>query len=144
MDRKEFIKGSCGVCIALGSGVILSSLLQSCGTKLTTFKTSSKENEVIIPLTEFQESNFKLVRVSNYDYDVAVQKQPNGSYRALVLKCTHAGHPLTKTGNSYYCSLHGSQFSNDGQVLKGPAEKDLTQLATRMDSAYLHITLREA
>jgi Rieske Fe-S protein len=84
-----------------------------------------------------------LLRISNYDYDVAVQKEPDGSFLSLVLKCTHAGQPLTKTGSNYYCTLHGSQFNHEGKVLKGPASHDLTRLKSVIDKDYLLIYLEQ-
>src|SRR5579871_2066154 len=131
MHRKDFIKGSCGVCIALSSGFMMSALLSACKTPLSVIKTTAKDDRVIIPLTEFDKSDYKLVRVSNYNYDLAIQKKPDGTYQTLVLECTHAGQPLTKTGNNYYCTLHGSQFDHDGHVTKGPAEKDMPRLNTK-------------
>ena len=125
MDRKDFIKGSCGICIALSSGFLMSALLDSCKTPLGVIKTQSQDGVVTIPTVEFDKDNYKIVRVHNYNYDLAVQKKPDGTYLALVLMCTHAGQPLVKTGNSYYCALHGSQFDHEGHVTKGPAQDNL-------------------
>lgn len=134
MDRKEFIKNSCtGVCAALSSGFVMSAILSACKAPLGVIKTSSKDNMITVPIKEFESGDYKLVRVSNYDYDLAIQKEADGTFSTLVLKCTHAGHPVTKTGNSYYCTLHGSQFSHEGKVLKGPASVDLTKLKTITD-----------
>lgn len=141
MDRKEFIKGTCGICIALSSGFVLSAILDSCKTPLGVIKTTSENDVVKIPLAEFDKSAYKLVRVKNYNYDLAVQKKQDGTFAALVLMCTHAGQPLTKTGNNYYCTLHGSQFDHEGHVTKGPAEKDLTQLRTTITKDMLSIHL---
>ncbi len=142
MDRKEFIKTSCtGVCVALGSGFIMSALLSACKTPLGVIKTAAKDNNVIIPLAEFEHTDYKLVRVNNYNYDLAIQKKEDGTFRVLVMMCTHASQPLTKTGNSYFCTLHGSQFSNTGAVLKGPAEKNMIELPSRIVSNNLTIKL---
>ncbi len=144
MNRKDFIKGSCGVCIALGSGFLVSAVLESCKTPLGVIKTSANNNVVTIPLTEFATSDYKLVRLHNYDYDLAVQKNKDGTYRTLVLMCTHASNPLTKTGNNYYCTLHGSTFDHEGHVTKGPAEKNLTQLNTTIKNDQILIQLKQA
>lgn len=141
MNRKDFIKGSCGVCIALSSGFVLSAIMSSCKTPLGVVKTSAKDNMIQIPLTEFEQADYKLVRVSNYDFDLAVRKNPDGSFLTLVLECTHAGQPLTRTGNTYYCTLHGSQFSQEGKLLKGPAERDLKKLTTKTIKDHLSISL---
>jgi len=142
MTRKDFIKGSCGVCVALSSGFMLSAILDSCKTPLGVVKTSSKDDLVTIHLSEFEKNDFKLVRVSNYNYDLAVQKNQDGTYKTVVLMCTHAGQPLTKTGSNYYCTLHGSQFDHEGHVTKGPAEKDLMQLSTKVMKDQIIIQLK--
>ncbi len=129
------------MCVALGSGFVMSALLSACKTPLGVVKTSAKNDVVTIPLAEFAQADYKLVRVSNYNYDLAIQKQADGNYLTLVLKCTHAAQPLTKTGDKYYCTLHGSQFSHEGAVLKGPAEKSLAQLTTKVIDGNLSIRL---
>jgi cytochrome b6-f complex iron-sulfur subunit len=142
MHRKDFIKGSCGVCIALSSGFLMSALLESCKTPLGIVKTSAKDDVVLIPLAEFEKADYMLVRVSNYDYDLAVQKMPDGSFQSLMLMCTHARQPLTKTGDHYYCTLHGSQFDHNGNVTKGPAEKSLVHLPTSILKDHISIQLK--
>jgi len=142
MNRKDFIKGSCGVCIAVSSGFLMSALLESCKTPLGVIKTAAQDNLVSIPVAEFANSDYKLVRLRNYDYDLAVQKNKDGSFETLVLVCTHAGHPLTKTGNSYYCTLHGSTFDHEGQVTKGPAEKEMYKLNTQIKNDQIIIQLK--
>ncbi len=130
------------MCIALSSGFVLNSLLSGCKTPLGVIKTKSDNDVVTVPLTEFEKGDYKLVRVSNYDYDLAIQKKPDGTFDTLVLECTHAGQPVTKTGNTYYCTLHGSVFSHEGKVMKGPAERDLRKLASTVSKDVLTIKLR--
>lgn len=130
--------------MAIGSGFIMSAILAACKTPLGVVKTTAREDIVAIPLSEFVTSEYKLVRVSNYNYDLAIQKKPDGTYQVLVMMCTHASQPLTKTGNSYYCTLHGSQFAHDGTVTKGPAEKNLIELPSKISSDTLSIKLNRS
>lgn len=141
MNRSEFIKGSCGVCIALSSGFLASAVLSSCKTQLGVVKAASKDDMVDIPLAEFDKTTYKLVRVSNFDYDLAIQKKTDGSFDILLLECTHAGQPLTRTGKNYYCTLHGSQFDHEGHVTKGPAENNLKKLRSKTEKDKLIIYL---
>ena len=83
--------------MALGSGFIMSSILAACKTPLGVIKTAAKDNNVTIPLAEFDNSNYKLVRVNNYNYDLAIQKNQDGTFKVLVLMCTHASQPLTNS-----------------------------------------------
>jgi Rieske Fe-S protein len=49
-------------------------------------------------------------------------------YRAFSLICTHLGCALEETGDTFTCPCHGSEFTGDGQLLAGPAGKDLPEL----------------
>ena len=58
----------------------------------------------------------------------AVIYQIEGNYQAVSLICTHLGCTLEENGEGFSCPCHGSNFSPDGQVLKGPAVDDLPSL----------------
>ena len=141
MERRFFIKNACAACGALA---LTNTLLSSCGTSAKTvsiYKAVQQNGKIAIPLGELSQTMIKLVRVKDYAYDVAVNKKSDGNFLALVLRCTHAGQALTKTGSSYFCKLHGSRFTQEGAVLKGPASSPLEQLQTQTDDQYIWITL---
>ncbi|MBA3827419.1 MAG: Rieske (2Fe-2S) protein [Taibaiella sp.] len=141
MHRRDFIKGSCGICIALSTGLVMSAILESCASALSIVKAKQDNNLVRIPAADFDHNPFKLLRVDNYDYDIAIQKEKDGTYTALLLMCTHANQPLTRAGDNYYCTNHGSQFDHSGNVTKGPAEKHLVKLHTLVKDNELFIHL---
>lgn len=145
MDRRDFIKKSCGTCAALSISALLSSaLLDSCkSASMSVLKLAPTSNTVAVPLGSLQESDFKLVRVANYGYDIGVIKKGE-EYTALLLMCTHAGQALTKTGSGYFCPLHGSRFSDSGTVIKGPATDPLQHLKVKKGAAQLIIGLDPA
>ena len=134
MDRRKFLLDSCKSCVLLGAGLIMgSSLLESCATTgAALIKAKEVDGQIAIPIDSLIDKKVKIIRVSGHEYDIAVRQLEDGSYLALLLKCTHAGQPLTKTGNGFYCTLHGSQFSPEGIVKKGPAPKSLTHLKTEI------------
>ena len=47
---------------------------------------------------------------------------------ALDLTCTHLGCTVTATPAGFACPCHGSRFSSEGEVLKGPAPRALKRL----------------
>lgn len=119
-----------------------SSLLESCAsTGLSVFKTTATDGKISVPLSDFDTMSSKLLRVNNYDYDIILQKRPDSSFLAMVLKCTHAGQPLTKAGSGYYCTLHGSKFSSEGKVEKGPASIPMPHLETALVANNIIVTL---
>jgi len=146
MDRRKFLIDSCKSCALAGAGLLLgSTLLDSCATAgLAIVKAKEENGSVRLPVTDFSDNKIKLVRVNNYAYDIAIRQLNDGSYLALLLKCTHAGQPLTKAGNGFYCTLHGSQFNADGLVKKGPASHPLVHLPVTVANSYLIISLNNA
>src|SRR5512141_347545 len=55
---------------------------------------------------------------------VALFRDPEGIY-AISLVCTHLGCIIKNTGAGFECPCHGSRFSAEGAVVKGPAPKAL-------------------
>lgn len=143
MERRDFLKQTCGACAAIGFGAfLLSTVMEGCkAPSLSLYKTNAPGGRLFIPLATFAKSDFQLVRINNYNYDVAVLKQSSGDYLALLLMCTHAGQALTKAGSGFFCPLHGSRFSETGAVLKGPATDPLQHLRVKIENQNLIVQL---
>lgn len=147
MDRRDFLKNGCKACLLMGAGVFIgTSFLESCASigSMALLKAKSIGGKVSIPLSEFAVQKTKLVRVSGYEYDIAVREVSEGNYLALLMKCTHAGQPLTKTGAGFYCTLHGSRFTPTGIVENGPASQPLAHMPVAVEGQQLVITLIDA
>ena len=140
MDRRHFIRRSCLFCAGITGGVMAASLFESC-SPLPYYKTISAEKKITVPLTAFGDSNFLIVNVSDFKYEIAVIKQANDVFNSLVMQCTHASNSLTFNGSKFNCNLHGSAFRRTGEVEKGPAEKPLISLKTDRNSDNIVIHL---
>jgi nitrite reductase/ring-hydroxylating ferredoxin subunit len=130
MDRRRFIKESCSVCVALGSGYLIGAL-SSCSS-FPTLDTDIVEGTIRVPLTAFAQGELLILRVRSLIYDIALRKYPGNSYTAILLRCTHAETQLSASGDAYACSAHGSRFDSEGHVMKGPARKDLERFGTEV------------
>lgn len=75
------------------------------------------------PEADFPESG-KLVRL---DIPAVIYRTDTG-FSAYSLICTHLGCTLEESGEGFSCPCHGSEFSPEGAVLKGPAGEDLPSL----------------
>ena len=141
MKRSEFLRLSCTGCLLGGAGLLSVTELLSCSpaAKLTTLKVPVTNRQIEVPLAKLHGKHPVIVRGSGMEYDIAVHALPDGSYAALLLRCTHFSNPLVSTGNGYHCDLHGSEFDAAGQVTKGPAAKALTKLRCEMIGANLII-----
>lgn len=137
MERRDFLLKGCTLAIG---GTLLTSLLQSCQS-IPVFKTVSENKMLKVPLDQFKENNYLIVRPSNVSYNVAVIKKNENDFQSMMMVCTHADNPLRFNGKEFRCSLHGSLFNKNGNVEKGPAEKSLTLLKTKVENNYLTINL---
>jgi cytochrome b6-f complex iron-sulfur subunit len=55
-------------------------------------------------------------------------------FSALSLVCTHLGCTVESKDNGFACPCHGSLYGNDGNVLRGPAQKPLRALRVEQNS----------
>jgi Rieske Fe-S protein len=62
----------------------------------------------------------------------AVLYRKGEEFLAYSLRCTHLGCTLADEGESFTCPCHGSQFSSEGQVLKGPSTENLPRLMVEL------------
>jgi len=61
---------------------------------------------------------------------VAIYKEESGVY-AISTVCTHLGCIVKATDAGFDCPCHGSKFTKEGSVLKGPAPKGLPWLEVK-------------
>lgn len=142
MQRRDFIKGTCRVCLLGAAGASLVDLAAcSPSTGSAVAKTDVIDNKVSLSLAAFETKPLQIISPKKYPYEVAVQKEQDGTYKALLLKCTHFDNQVVETSNGYTCNFHGSQFDKEGQVLKGPASQPLAQLKTSITETEIFIYL---
>ncbi|MDB4905011.1 MAG: Rieske (2Fe-2S) protein [Mucilaginibacter sp.] len=131
MDRRDFVKQSCSLCLAVGSGMLTGSLT-SCAVALPVYKATISDKKIAVPVSLFLTSDFQLIQAKNLYYNIGLKKEKDGNYTALLLRCTHADNQLIPTGNGFKCTLHGSAFDNEGHVTRGPAERQLKKYSTEV------------
>jgi Rieske Fe-S protein len=51
-----------------------------------------------------------------------------GEISVLSIACTHLGCALNVSGNTFICPCHGSSFQFSGEVMQGPASKNLAKI----------------
>ncbi len=76
-----------------------------------------------------------------YNDGVIVARTVTGSYVAVSQTCTHAGGTVeyNKSGNDFYCPVHGSVYSLDGNVVQGPAPSPLMKYNTSLSGTSLRV-----
>jgi len=107
------------------------------------FKTSIENKKISVPASLFTQNPLLIIRPRELGFDIALRKESEGVYTALLLRCTHADNPLVSSGNGFQCNLHGSRFDKEGGVIKGPAEFALTTYRTEVVSDQIIIHLNQ-
>ena len=142
MERRDFLKGACRICmLGAASAAILDMTGCSPAVGDIILKPAVVDNTVKVPIALFDQKTMEIISPVKYPYEVAIEKKQDGNYIALLLQCTHYSNQLTPAANGFICSLHGSKFGLDGNVLKGPAEARLKQLKITKTNTDLIINL---
>jgi len=137
MERRDFLKTSCGLCVMLGPG-LLGSILESCATS-GAYNAERSGDALVVPLSRFDVNELQIVQCEGEQYNIAVHRRPDRTYIALLMACTHAANQLVSTGDQFVCRLHGSRYNEDGEVVQGPAERPMRVLATKTENDRLLI-----
>jgi Rieske Fe-S protein len=138
-SRKDFLVSSCKAGCAFIAGMSILGSLESCST-IPVFKAQPTEGKIMVPLTEFTESNLRIIRVTNLDFDILVSKKPDETFHAVYMQCTHQDFGLTANAKGLNCSMHGSSFDLEGSVVTGPAAHPLKKFSITKTESHLIIS----
>ena len=69
---------------------------------------------------------------------VAVFKDAGGVYAVSII-CTHLGCVVKPNADGFECPCHGSKFTSEGEVQKGPAPMPLPWLKVSVDGGVITI-----
>jgi len=119
------------------------SLLDSCAASKNISGTTETSEMISFPASSFRDQNFITLQTKKFEEPIFIGKQTDGSYVALRMLCTHRGCTVKvpkENADKLVCPCHGSEFSTQGIVLKGPAMKPLQsfQVTTLNKNLIIH------
>lgn len=95
------------------------------------------------PRNEFDigpESDYPLGSQTVLSHIPAVVVHDKDGFKVMSLTCTHLGCMAESRNFGFECPCHGSRYSPDGKVLKGPAGSDLPKLRIKKsEDGNLHV-----
>lgn len=145
MERRKFIR-TCGYTV-LGLP-LLAGVLQSCSAIYYT-SVMRNDNMLTLPRSEFWKENngkrterpFVLFKEEETSIPICIYKTDQDQYVASLMECTHRGCELEVAAGIYSCPCHGSEFSMKGEVLEGPANRNLKTFKVETDNDFIYISL---
>ena len=135
MNRKEFLL-QCGKYCA--AGMSLPALLSSC-VAVTYAPFSIQGNRMVVKKSDMAEHPFVVLRTDNLPAPVYLAQLEDQSYVALLMECTHKQCEVRPFATLLQCPCHGSEYSNTGEVLEGPAERNLHRFEVITDNENIYI-----
>ena len=147
MNRREFVKHSCVICLSGGllpavvsacqSTHYVSGTMESTGIALLKSEFSYQQKDKLLTRSYIILQNEKL------EFPIYVYRCSENEYSALWMKCTHQGAALQASGDHLQCPSHGSEFNNKGIMSNGPAERNLRSFAVSVVDDKISIDLRQ-
>jgi cytochrome b6-f complex iron-sulfur subunit len=128
-----------GATTALCCGVGITTLFESC-VSVAQIQVPIIDNSLKLDASVFQDKDYVVIKNDRFPAPIYIHKE-NGSYKASLMLCTHRNCELNVTGSFLSCPCHGSEFSNKGKVLTGPADKDLQRFKLRVEGSTIIIDL---
>jgi cytochrome b6-f complex iron-sulfur subunit len=109
-----------------------------------TDETGTDANDVVLALSDFPELAVVGGEVLLSDPkagNIIVARVSSSSVVCLSSQCTHAGCPVqyNQQADRFDCPCHGSQFADDGTVIRGPANRPLASFQTEFDGVQVVI-----
>ena len=100
--------------------------------------------EEVFPVgTEFASARFALVDVPGLPLPLYVYKDEKEGFSAVSTRCMHRGCQVEPVDGHLVCPCHGSEYTNQGEVMKGPTLLPLQRYAVTADEESVVITISE-
>ena len=79
------------------------------------------------------------LQTEEMDRPIYLHRNDEGEWIAVLASCTHRGCQPEPVADRLVCPCHGSEFSLEGDVLQGPADRALNRYRVDMDGDRLFI-----
>ncbi len=148
MNRREFVKQGCILCLGAGTLPVMLSGCQSThyvnGTVESTGITVLKSEFTYIQKEKSLTRQFIIVQNDKLEFPIYVYRFSENEYSAIWMKCSHQGAELQASGDHLQCPSHGSEFNNKGIVSNGPAERNLRSFLVSSLADKIIIDMRQS
>jgi len=101
-------------------------------------------NRLVVSRAVVDLTGFALVDAPGMEFPIYVHKQSENEYSAVLTRCAHRGCTVEPEAGRLVCPCHGSEYTTQGALLKGPSELPLTRYHVTTTDTQLLIHEAEA
>jgi len=139
MERRHFFRN-----IAVGGSLLLTApvLFNSCSNDDDEAGSNNNNTGITVDLAAAEFVTLKSVGGFAYKGDIIIIRSSETVYIALSKLCTHSDCTVTYNSSTQEipCPCHGSKFTKDGAVIKGPATSPLKKYDVKLNGNILTIS----
>ena len=135
IKRRQFVKTTSAASLAICGG--LGGFVSGC-TPVRYLNASVDDKGMSVEKSQWTEGEFVLIKNPKLPAPIYLSKQKD-QIVALLLECTHKKCEVRPGTQILKCPCHGSEFTNTGEVLTGPADKDLRHFEVSEDQTHIYI-----
>jgi cytochrome b6-f complex iron-sulfur subunit len=139
VNRREFLErvervsagaAACGLTLSLGGCL-----------RFNYVSTTLAGNRLLVFKEEIGDSRFVLVQPPGYLLPLYLYRLTDDSWSAVSTRCMHRGCQVEPVADHLICPCHGSEYTNTGDVLKGPTQLPLRRFVVTVEGDRLAIEL---
>lgn len=136
--RREFLGVTGGAVCATALG-----LLPAC-SGIPRYRGAVEDGKIMIREDQYDaavgvEHHSVRIDAPTLDGSLILMRLSDGTYRALSAICTHQGCEVRPAAHQIQCPCHGSAYSLDGDVLRGPARRPLKRYSVHVANGVIEI-----
>lgn len=136
MERRRFLRAAGGGLAGLATGAGLGAAVSGCASMIAV-PVRSSEGRVRVALADHptldRPEGFVQLRIEGDGRLIYLLALGDGAYAALSPVCTHQGCTVDVQAQRLVCPCHGSTYSREGAVLRGPAPLPLRRYPVRAE-----------
>jgi Rieske Fe-S protein len=141
VNRRCFLRRAGGASAGLACGALGLGTASCIGFHFVSSVPSA--DGVVVRKRDFESLRFALVEAPDGRHPIYLYRLEQGGYSAVSTRCTHRGCAVEPVTDHLVCPCHGSEYTNTGELLHGPAEHPLSRFAVRETDDALVIEWRD-
>lgn len=136
MNRRCFLRQAQAAALAGAAG------LSSAGCLGFHYVTPTlRADRALIRLDQFGTDRYVLIDVPALPLPLYVYRHDDGSYTTVSTRCMHQGCQVEPVAGHLVCPCHGSEYGNEGTILKGPTRRPLERFRTEIEDGHVVVHL---